>query len=194
MNKRDLQAIETRKKIFEAGVELLNEKDFNDIKITEICEKADVSIGTFYYYFQSKLGVLYEIYEKGDDYFENKVKPKLSADNSLENIITFLDSYIKYVEADGVEMVKHLFIPENELFIDMNRGMQKTLKEVILEGQKKNEITVKKSADHIVKFIFVVMRGVVFDWCLYDGEYDLVEYSKEFIKYIIDYLKVNIDV
>lgn len=190
MNKRDLQAIKTRREIFDAVVELLNQKDFNDIKISEICEKADVSIGTFYYYFQSKRGVLYEIYEKGDEYFENKVKPKLNSNNTLKNIRIFLDSYINYVKSDGVDMAKHLFIPENEPFTE-DRGMQKILRKVILEGQNKNQITTSKTTDEIIKFIFVVIRGVVFDWCLYDGEYDISEYSQEFIQYILDYLKMN---
>src|SRR6056297_3484662 len=125
MNMRDLQAKNTRKKIYDIGVELLSRKDFDDISISEICEKADVSIGTFYYYFNSKRGILFEIYEKGDEYFRNKVKPELNSSNSLTNLKKFLDSYIKYIKADGVEMVKHLFVTNNELFVRKNRGMQK---------------------------------------------------------------------
>ncbi len=188
MNMRDLQAKATRKRIYDTGVELLSQKDFDDISISEICEKADVSIGTFYYYFNSKRGILFEIYEKGDEYFRNRVKPKLNANNSLTNIRKFLNSYIEYVKSDGVEMVRHLFVPENELFVKKHRGMQKILKEIIIEGQQKNQIKKDKSPDKIVNFIFVIMRGVVFDWCLYDGKYDIVEYSQEFIQYICNFI------
>jgi hypothetical protein len=32
-------------------------------------------------------------------------------------------------------------------------------------------------------------RGTVFDWCLYEGEYDLISETEELVKAYLDYIK-----
>ncbi len=191
MNSRDLQAKVTKNKIYNVVTELLNQKEFDNISVSEICKKADVSIGTFYYYFNSKRGILFEINKKGDAFFTNDVKPKLNSSDSLVNIKKYLISYIKFVNSDGVELVKHLYRHDNKLFVKKDRPMQNILRDLIIEGQSKNQIKEEMSALEIVNFIFVIMRGIVFDWCLHDGQYDLVDYSKNFIQFICDSIAIG---
>ena len=42
-----------------------------------------------------------------------------------------------------------------------------------------------------VNFIFVILRGVIFDWCLHDGQYDLTENAEKYIQYICWYLSLE---
>jgi len=187
MTIREVQAWETKQKIYDAALRILSKKGFKNMSIREICEAADVSIGTFYYYFESKNNILYKFYEKGDTYFKKEIKPILNSDDALENVRTYLLSYIKLVETDGADMVEHLYIPDNKI-LKVNRAMQEILKDIIEDGQSKKQISKKMSAEGTVKFIFVIMRGIVFDWCLYDGSYDIESYSSKFIDYITRYL------
>ena len=53
--RRQLQAEQTKDKLFEAAVSLLAEKDFEQITIRDIVAKAHVSIGTFYNYYSTKM-------------------------------------------------------------------------------------------------------------------------------------------
>lgn len=191
MVSRKVQAEITKNKIYDVAVELINEKEFDDISVSEICEEADVSIGTFYYYFESKQKILFSIYNKADDFFEDEVEPSLKSESTLGKIKEYLNSYIKYIKKDGVEMVKHLYIPDNKLFVKKGRAMKTLLQEIIEEGQKNNEVSNDILPEEAVNYIFVIMRGVVFDWCLYDGEYNIVEYSQKFINNICDYLSVE---
>lgn len=191
MNSRDLQAKITKKKIYDIGAELLNKKEFDEISIIEICEKADVSVGTFYYYFKSKRGFLFEIYKKGDRFFEANIKPRLVSQDAIENVRIFMDSYFAFIKSDGVDLVKHLYRHDNELFTNDNRSMLNILKEVVTEGQSKNQIKTDMSPTEMVKFIFVIMRGVVFDWCIFDGHYDIVDYSKKYIDFICNSIAVD---
>ena len=55
--RRQLQAEQTKDKLFEAAVSLLAEKDFEQITIRDIVAKAHVSIGTFYNYYSTKMEV-----------------------------------------------------------------------------------------------------------------------------------------
>ena len=188
---RDIQAKLTKEKIYKNAVKLIRKKGFDNISVNEICDKSDVSIGTFYYYFKSKENILFEIYKKADDYFENTVYENLKSDNYLEKVREYLFYYIKFVENDGLDMVKHLYIPDNKLFVKEGRAMQTILEEIIAEGQQKKQISERMSAKEAVRFCFVVMRGVVFDWALNDGSYDIVNYSESFIDSVCDYLSVK---
>ena len=102
-----------------------------------------------------------------------------------------MDSYFTFIKSDGVDLVKHLYRHDNELFTNDNRSMLNILKEVVTEGQSKNQIKIEMSPTEMVKFIFVIMRGVVFDWCIFDGYYDIVDYSKKYIDFICNSIAVD---
>lgn len=57
-NKRDEQKEETRVKLLEATVDCLNELGFHRTTTPEVCRRAGVAQGTFFYHFASKDGVM----------------------------------------------------------------------------------------------------------------------------------------
>lgn len=59
--------------------------------------------------------------------------------------------------------------------------MQIVLKEVIEDAQSKGELSNETSAMEIVEFLFVCVRGLVYDWCLKNGEFDLKEATRDFV-------------
>lgn len=60
MNIREEQKQQRRKKILSVSLDLFIRKGFNATKMSDIAEKADMSIGLFFHYFKSKE----EVYEK----------------------------------------------------------------------------------------------------------------------------------
>ena len=69
LNSRKKQAKETRTRIYETAVELMQEHGFENITVEEICKQAGVAVGSFYYHFQSKNDILTEIFHRADEYF-----------------------------------------------------------------------------------------------------------------------------
>lgn len=61
MNKRQISAEETRKKLLNAAISLLHEKGFAAINVDDITTKAGVSKGSFYTYFKRKEDIVLEI-------------------------------------------------------------------------------------------------------------------------------------
>lgn len=177
LTKRQEQAIKTRNKIYNISVELMGEKGFNNITIEEISKKAGVSVGAFYHYYKSKDDILFEIYKKADEYFENEVAHQLrnGSLNSIEQIIAFFGFYAKYNNQRGVENVSLLYNTKNKLFIEKKRYMLTLLKKIISEGQEKKEILTDMTAESINEYFLILSRGVVYDWCLHSGDYDLEE-------------------
>lgn len=51
---RDLQALETEKKVTDMAMKLVREYGYDRVTISQICEACGVAKGTFYSYFTSK--------------------------------------------------------------------------------------------------------------------------------------------
>lgn len=64
MNKNDLRVIKTKKALHQALIELISEKSFEAISITDICKKAQVNRGTFYGHYVQKEDLFNEVMEE----------------------------------------------------------------------------------------------------------------------------------
>ncbi|WP_259596222.1 TetR/AcrR family transcriptional regulator [Clostridium botulinum] len=69
LTKRQIQAINTKNKIYNIATNLMQKEGYDNITIQNICEKAEVSVGSFYHYFESKNDILIELYKKADHFF-----------------------------------------------------------------------------------------------------------------------------
>lgn len=178
INSRTVQAEATKQHIFETAVKLVNKDGFNSgLTIHEIVEHAGVSVGTFYHYFTSKEDVFFKLYSKADEYFESVVLPKLRGHGlkSYEQILLFFVHYAKFNESNGLEYVNLLYSPKSKVFIKKKRFKIAMLFDIIKAGQEKNELTLEETPENITNYLFVLGRGVIFDWCIHDGSYNLVE-------------------
>ena len=59
--KTDRRVVKTKNAIFKAFVELLNEKDINQITITDVAKRANINRKTFYNYYSDINDVMEEI-------------------------------------------------------------------------------------------------------------------------------------
>lgn len=182
LNSRQVQAINTRNNIYNIAFELMKRKGFNNITIEDISEKAGVSVGAFYHYFNSKNDILFEVYRKADEYFKENVANKIVSEDSLDQIVEFFLHYARYNKLTGIDFTKILYNTENKLFIQQGRFMQVLLRDIIGNGQGKNEITLDMTSDAITDYLFIAVRGVIFDWCLHDGDYDIEDNVQNFVK------------
>ena len=67
--------------------------------------------------------------------------------------------------------------------------MVEILHGLILKGQEKNEIRTDIDAKELVRYLFVMARGVVFEWSLYDGEYDLEARMHGYMENLVSTIK-----
>ncbi len=181
LTSRQLQAQKTKRRIYNAAVDLFSKQGFDNTTIEDISRKADVSVGAFYHYYASKTEIYTELYKKIDVYYENTVADQLVKEDFFDNIILYFKHYAGYIAERGLDTVKQLFNTRNVLFIDKNRYMHKLLVEIIKRGEEKNQLTKELSLDDIEEFLMVVSRGTVYAWLLHDGDYDLEGNMVKFI-------------
>ncbi|QCX34178.1 TetR/AcrR family transcriptional regulator [Caloramator sp. E03] len=178
---RAKQAEITKNKIYNCGVKLIRKHGFDNVTVEEIAKQAGVSVGTYYYYFESKFELFSEIYKRADDYFLKEVADKFESKDCKGKILEFFDKYAEYNCLDGIDMIKKLYTSDNKMFITKGRAMQRILEKIIDEGQRNGEIINSESPAEITRMLFIVARGVVYNWCLNDGAIDLKDEMRKII-------------
>lgn len=175
LTSRDKQAINTRNKIYKYGVRLMNQYGYENITVEQIAKKSNVSVGTFYHYFKSKFDLLGEVFHIGDLFFQERIE-QLMAEHTCcaDRISEYFSLYAQLSVNNGIKMVKSLYLPTNKMFITHGRKMQSLLTDILRSGQERGEISANQSPETITEALFVVARGVIFDWCLHDGDSDLI--------------------
>ncbi|MDD2842430.1 MAG: TetR/AcrR family transcriptional regulator [Tolumonas sp.] len=181
VSNRKQQALETKTRIYQTALSLMEKKNYQSITIEEISKSAGVSVGAFYHYFKSKNDIFFEIYQEADRYFEEYVSMQLKAPPGQPRIIEYFAHYAEYCQHVGLDTVKSLYNPDNKLFIKYDRFMLQLLKQVINEAQTQQLVVVELSAQQITEYLLIAARGVVCDWCLHDGRYDLSDMMQQYI-------------
>ena len=180
---RQIQEEQTKLQIFEAAMRLLEEQDFETITVRDIVQEAHVSVGSFYNAYHSKLDVFYETYQVADNYFEQRVRPQLTEEDAVERIRHFFREYAVYnSEISLFALTKVLYNSDNACFHrESGSGMVQLLTECIQYGLDRGELASGHTAEEIENFLMVCIRGLVYDWCICDGGYDLKEKMKMYV-------------
>ena len=85
MNKKDLRVIKTKKALYNALIELMKKHEFEEIKVSDICDEALINRSTFYAHYEDK-------YELLSDYL-NDLKISLTSELKKNNNISSTKEY-----------------------------------------------------------------------------------------------------
>lgn len=179
--KRRLQAEQTKRKLFDAAVELLAVQDFEHITIRDIVTRANVSIGTFYNHYGSKLEVFYETYQVADQYFIEVVEPQLAQPSCVERVLCFFEHYARYSsELTDRKMTRLLYGPDNPWFNrPQDHSLVGVLARVLQRGLDSGELTsYGDTASEIAAWMMISIRGLTYNWCTANGVYDLISATR----------------
>ncbi len=93
------RAEDTRRKIYEAAMEMFREKGFDETTMRDIAAKADVALGGTYYYFSSKDAIVLAFYHEMQQASTSAVGDALAEKKKLkERIRAVLDERLKLLE------------------------------------------------------------------------------------------------
>ena len=186
--------LESREKIIDSVTKLISSGRAHEITVRRVCEISDVSIGTFYHYFEDK-----------DDLMMYFLRVPFSCgelETPLQNIsgrITELYMLLinKYMLL-GKNFMKSFYTTDNEaLSAYMCEHDEKFLSDTIM-ARSEHEINealsagiIKNDADvHLIcRDICTIVKGCVFEWCLNDSKTDIEATLHRIIKnYFSNYL------
>jgi len=193
------EKISTKDKIIKASWSLFHLKGFEDTTIEDIIDKAGISKGSFYYYFDRKDALLDTLSTILDVEYEKLEKEIDTSMNAFDKLL-FLNNKIHGFIEENIERrivaslyATQLYSKENSSLLDQNRIYYKFIADIVEEGQKKGEIITKKSVREITKYYSLCERALITDWCMEKGNYSLKEYSKEYLPIMMASFKNEID-
>ncbi len=194
LTSRQKQAIETKRRLYCSAVELFKEYPYEEVKVTDICKKANVSVGVFYHHFESKSHIFNEGYVSFDRDLQDFIKT-IQDNDPIECIILIIKKYLDTIEKMG-PLYRSIFL-RNELeikydyIISNRRPFYKNLTEYVKKAISMNIL----SGDEIEisNDILRCIKGVVFDWSLRGGDFNLLEEGIKITNIILNnYFKIHI--
>ena len=179
---RDIQAEQSKKRIYETGIALFAMNGFDNTSVSDICLEAECSVGAFYHHFSSKHALFDEAFEIADREFarrncEDAVERSQPADRGA--VIRYMEHYARLVNSNGLEFSKHFYTWSNKMFIKEGRAMQTCLAALLQRGVESGTLTLTIEPEAACEWLFVCARGIVFHWCLHEGGFDLVARMRE---------------
>lgn len=183
MNKKDdLRVIKTRNLIYQTLLDLMKEKTFEEIKVSDICSKAMINRSTFYAHYEDKYELLVD--------FLNNLKEEFATELSKENnnIKSIREYYIRLISLfldhiDNKRDVYNAILVNNRNSIMMDILLS-VVNEDILKRFKKTDLNLKVPTEVISKFYLGGVINIGVEWLSNNSKYTKEE--------IINYLEVLI--
>ena len=189
LTSRQKQAMVTKLKITEKAMELIKIHGFDSVKITDICEGANISTGAFYHYFQSKEKIIENAYMKIDLLVEESVEA-IQYDSSYDKILKIFQMAMKSMEDLGykfmADIFKHSITSPSKYLIEATRYPYDAIRKAIEKGVSSGEFLPTTDATKLSWDCMRIGRGMVFDWCFYEGSYSLPEQTEKLVKVFLE--------
>lgn len=185
----------TKKKIVSAAWKLFYEQGYDNTTIDEIVEESCTSRGSFYHYFDSKDALLSSLSYVFDEKYEEISETLDWNRNCFDILIGINRELFDMIENTiSIDLLAQLYssqlitVGEKHL-LDHNRVYYKFLRKIVIEGQKRDELTREESVNDIVKEYALLERAFLYDWCLCNGEYSLKGYSQKMMPLLLNHIK-----
>ncbi|WP_434401869.1 TetR/AcrR family transcriptional regulator [Planococcus sp. 11815] len=179
MTSRQEKAIETKKRILRTALDLFSEKGFDRVSVDEIVRESEASKGAFYGHFTSKYDIFLEKFKEIDQFysdFQKSLPESLSAEQKIRKLAIAQMEYLRdEMGQDGIRsLYAYALTPSVDNYLsDTERPLYAILEQLISEGQKKSELTSSVSPRRLALLLSRSMRGTLYDWAIFDGDFDL---------------------
>ena len=175
----------TKSRIVSAAWQLFYEYGYDNTTIDDIVERSCTSKGSFYHYFESKdalLGSLSYLFDEKYEEIMETIDPKL---NPIDKLIYMNKELFLMIENTvSVSILSQLFSSQlltkgERHLLEPDRTYYKLLRQITVEGQKTGLFREDLSINDITKAYAMFERGLMYDWCLCNGNYSLLQYSEQ---------------
>ncbi|MEQ8198735.1 MAG: TetR/AcrR family transcriptional regulator [Clostridiaceae bacterium] len=192
---RKEKAIFTKNKVFGAAIELINEKGYDNVTVSEICKKAGVAKGTFYVHYKSKEDIVKESYYSDmSEFVLKQYNDLISKDKNMnikDRIGKFLISELMFANYVGYTMTCRAYVTNLAECISESskhnerREFTGELKKLILEGTNQKVFETDQTAEEIFLYLESFVRGLMASWCFANSEFDIVKKGEKYISEIL---------
>ncbi len=172
------RANESKKRILLTGLNLIKEKGYDTVTLNDICNTANISKNTFYYYFKSKEDLLLQFYSIPTDLATKNLSSILMAENYIEQYWKLLEPMLDFIVDSGTEITKQiLYALTNQNMPAFNpskfdKDIFNIEVTVIARAQASDEILNTSDPFLLIAVAQSLLLGVISLWCTANGKFD----------------------
>lgn len=182
----------TRSRIVSAAWKLFYMNGYDGTTIDDIIEAANVSKGSFYHYFEGKEALISSISYLFDETYE-------TLQNSLDETLSPIDQLVAMTR-ESFFMIEntvpvHLLnrIMSSQLtskgdshLLDPDRPYFHIVRKIVIEGKDTGIFKEEHSVNEICQAYALFERGLMYDWCIANGNYSLSQYSTKMMRIFLN--------
>jgi len=177
--KKAESATDNKQKIIDTTIELVRRHGADAVTVRNVCEAADLSIGTFYHYFANKDDLLmYFVREASFDSFDLATPLEDIAGRVAELYMLLIERY----QSLGVDFMKQFYTTGN-LALSAYMGastdsfpagtVMARCEAEVAAARQVGIVAGETDAHQISADVCTIVKGCVFEWCLGDGQMDI---------------------
>lgn len=196
---RVIKAEMTRKRIYQSALKLFEEEGYDSTTVEKIVKDAGVSKGSFFVYFPKKDYVVLHYFKDLDIYLEEMAKDinAMEEEPTLKIIMFFIRSNEYILRVASINLIKTFYqsqfvIDDKSYLTESNRPVKIWVGKWVREAREKGMINAGNTPEEITDMILTVCRGILFEWCLNNGEFDINERTKKMLNIFFSGLKERI--
>jgi AcrR family transcriptional regulator len=188
---RERKKVRLRTQIIETSLRLFCERGYEGTRIDDIVATLEISQPTFFRYFPSKDAVLRDVGRLRYDRIKKHLEDELSSNASTaERLREMYQTMAEEVEADRPlwramvlsGAMDPVHSPEMRQPGEVALGL---LREIIVEGQKRGEITASFSSVELAKFMQALYTAVVRSWVTDLKPYSLTKRVRNAVRFFL---------
>lgn len=196
---RKQQAENTRRRLADTALRLYASRGYDRVVVDDICREAGVSKGTFYVHFASKDQVLVEEFLALDRFYLDSLPEIASIGTGSERLMAFGRYSLRHISSLGKDYLKVAYSSQMapgrgpSHLASQERASHEIALRLVREAQEDGELRSDFPAEEIALALIRAIRGLVIDWCLLDGGFDLVQAGEPLLEILLDGLKPHAD-
>ena len=195
MTARKKQANEMRSRIRQAALDLFDKEGFENVSVEQIAQAAGCSVGNIYHYFKSKDELSLQMTANVDRIY-SELAEQYSADEFTPAIDKLLDFMCRALQISAEDEYLYrafeqgLKYPEQGALKDSGKRVYHNLLRTLVRScQAQGSISSAYTADEVVEMLVTFHRGMLFEWRIYEGNFDLVNRGRTMAKVLLKGLK-----
>ncbi len=183
----------TRSRIVSAAWKLFYINGYDSTTIDDIIESANVSKGSFYHYFEGKEALINSISYLFDETYESLVET--ISDNTrspIDQLVAMTrESFFMIENTVPVHLLNRIMSSQltakgDSHLLDPDRSYFHIVRKIVIEAKDSGLFKEDFSVNEICQAYALFERGLMYDWCISNGNYSLSQYSSKMMRIFLN--------
>lgn len=182
----------TRSRIISTAWKLFYANGYDNTTIDSIIETANISKGSFYHYFNSKEDLIENISYLFDDSYEDLIEKIGDELSPIDRLVTMTqESFFMIENTVPVHLLNRIMSSQltskgDRHLLDPDRSYFHIVRKVVIDGKDQGFFKEEHSVNEICIAYALFERGLMYDWCISNGNYSLSQYSTKMMRVFLN--------